>query len=341
MRIWFDADNGPHVLILRPLASELARRGYPVRFTARDRASTCELLDLYGLPYTRVGGEYSNGLGGKVLGTLGRAVQLFRAMRWWHPDVSFGHGSRALPIASRLMGTPTLTMYDHEWVNHKIFNLLCRDVLLPAVIGEDRCREAGIAVGKVRFYPGLKEELYVRETRADPHIVADLGLEQDKIKVLLRPPATSAHYHSTDSEILFDVVWESLLTRGDVQMVLLPRTEKQAQLVRRSAKAQVIVPDRVYDGPRLIASMDMVVGGGGTMTREAAVIGVPSYSYFCGKKGRVDTWLEQKGQLVMLASPEDVKTKLRVARRCNEGRRLSDKGLVQQIANIIEGASQA
>ena len=48
MRIWFDADNGPHVLIMEPLARRLCEDGHEVRFTARDRSNTCQLLDMFG-----------------------------------------------------------------------------------------------------------------------------------------------------------------------------------------------------------------------------------------------------------------------------------------------------
>ena len=35
MKIWFDADNGPHVLIMKPLVRELERRGHTILVTAR------------------------------------------------------------------------------------------------------------------------------------------------------------------------------------------------------------------------------------------------------------------------------------------------------------------
>ncbi len=338
MRVWLDADNGPHVHILRPIAQELTARGHAVEFTARDRTSTCELLDLYGLEYRRVGGAYAGGMTGKIYGTFGRAWQLYREIRNWRPDVSFGHCSRALPIASKLLGIPTLTMYDYEWVDPRIFNLLCKRILLPEVIGRRRCREAGIKVSTVGFYPGLKEELYLRNTVEDPQIVADLGLRDDKVRVLLRPPATFAHYHVQDSDRLLEVVLDELLGRDDVQLVLLPRTKEQFEIARRKSAAQIIVPGRVYDGPSLIATMDMVISGGGTMTREAAVLGVPSYSYFRGREGNVDAWLRDQGMLVLLTGPEDVHRHLRIAKRTRTANELADKKLVAFIADEIVNA---
>ena len=178
-----------------------------VLFTARDRTSTCQLLDHYGLPYLVVGGEFGKGIPAKIRGTLGRAASLAMKVRSFRPDVSFGHGSRALPIASRLLGVPSLTMYDYEWVNPTLFAWGCKEILLPDVIDAERCAEAGIPAGKVHGYPGFKEELYLADQPIDAGSVsADLGLDPDRIHVLLRPPATNAHYHNPESEILFNEI---------------------------------------------------------------------------------------------------------------------------------------
>ena len=230
MKIWFDADNGPHVLIMRPLVAELTRRGHEVVFTARDRTKTCQLLDMYGFSYRTVGGEYGKGMSGKVKGTLGRAWDLARAMRGSGAAVSFGHGSRALPLASKLLGIPSVTMYDYEWVNARLFNLCCRSILLPAAITKVRCGEAGIATDKVVSYPGFKEELYLGMGDLDTTIAADLGLRPDAVKVLLRPPATTAHYHNPEAETLLDAILVQLAAAGDVQLVYLPRTDDQRDL---------------------------------------------------------------------------------------------------------------
>ncbi len=315
MKIWFDADNGPHVLIMRPLAEELRRRGHEVAFTARDRTKTCELLDLYGFDYRRIGAEYGQGMAGKVRGTLGRAWALARAMRGSGCAVSFGHGSRALPLASRLLGIPSVTMYDYEWVNPRLFNLFCRAILLPDVISAERCAETGISADCVVGYPGFKEELYLGGRDLDTGVAADLGLRPDAVKVLLRPPATTAHYHNPEAEIILDAILARLAAAGDVQLVFLPRTPDQTELARRAGVAEVIVPDKVYDGPSLVAAMDLVISGGGTMTREAAIMGVPSYSFFRGRSGMVDESLEGRGLLITIPGPDEVAGRLRIERR--------------------------
>lgn len=339
MKIWFDADNGPHVLIMRPLVGELMRRGHEVVFTARDRTKTCQLLDLYGLDYVKVGSEYGRGMAGKVKGTLGRAWELAAAMRSSRAGVSFGHGSRALPIASRLLGVPTVTMYDYEWVNARLFNLCCRSILLPDAISIARCAAAGIATDRVVSYPGFKEELYLGAGDLDLTIAADLGLRPEAVKVLLRPPATTAHYHNPEADILLDAILAKLAAAGDVQLVYLPRTEDQRDLPAKAGLREVIVPRKVYDGPSLVAAMDLVISGGGTMTREAAIMGIPAASFFRGREGMVDEALAASGRLVLLASPDDVRGKLEVSSRRGPVNRPDPAVLVNFICGAIVEAA--
>jgi len=335
MKIWFDADNGPHALIMKPLANYLTDEGHEVRFTARDRTSTLQLLDLFGLEYTVVGREYSPGMSGKVAGTLGRAWSLFRTMKSWRPDVSFGHSSRALPIASRLMGVPTLTMYDYEWINSTLFNLFCTRIVLPKIVGKTRVIEAGIKLHKVAFYNGLKEELYVAGRNLSSEDFQELGLKPEKIKILLRPPATTAHYHNPESEELLHRLLAILLPRQDVQIIVIPRTPDQLELFPKDQGAEIIVPERVFDGPGMIAACDMVISGGGTMVREAAVLGVPAYSYFRGRTGNVDQWLEDQNRLVLLRTPDEVEEKLVVMHKDEKNAYELNRDLVPEIANLI------
>ena len=306
MRIWFDADNGPHVLVMKPLVEELTRRGHTVKFTARDRANTCELLDMYGFDYTKVGGAYGKSTIKKVIGTLKRAVQLRKAMKNWKANVSFGHGSRSLPIASKLLKIPSITMYDYEWVSPSIFNKFCKKILIPDAITKDRAIEAGIDLSKVEFYPGFKENLYLNNIQPEPKITEELNLKTDKIKVLLRPPATTAHYHNPEAEEILNELLKKLLNNPEVQLIWIPRTEDQNELVKGNHKAQVIIPTKVYPGPQLILAMDMIIGGGGTMTREAAILGIPSVSFFRGKRGAVDDKLEALKRLKLIEKPEQV-----------------------------------
>jgi hypothetical protein len=91
------------------------------------------------------------------------------------------------------------------------------------------------------------------------------------------------------------------------QAVVLARTPEQRQDLRSLGLERVIVPDRAVDGRSLVAFADALVSAGGTMNREAAVLGTPVWSIFEGKMGAVDEMLAREGRLRFLTDPSEVK----------------------------------
>lgn len=339
MKIWFDADNGPHVLIIKPLIAELEARGHSAICTARDRTSTIELMRLYGIPCRKVGGTYDPGMTGKIKGTLGRSLALARAMRGEGAAVSFGHGSRALPIASRLLGIPSVTMYDYEWVNATLFNWGCRTILLPDAISLDRCRAAGINRSKILSYPGFKEELYLGGQPIDETVASALGLREGAVHILVRPPATTAHYHNPEADGIFAAILARIAETRNAQLILIPRTRDQVEAARSAGIKDLIIPNRVFHGPSLVAAMDVVISGGGTMTREAAIMGIPSYSFFRGRNGMVDETLTRCNRLLNLVTPGDAATILRLEKRQSQPQVPNPAPLVRYVTDAILAAS--
>jgi uncharacterized protein len=66
------------------------------------------------------------------------------------------------------------------------------------------------------------------------------------------------------------------------------------------------VPRRAVDGRSLVALADLLVSAGGTMNREAAVLGTPVWSMFEGRLGAVDELLVHQGRLRLLRDPDDI-----------------------------------
>jgi predicted glycosyltransferase len=195
----------------------------------------------------------------------------------------------------------------------------------------------------LRWYHGLKEDVYVSSFMPDISILKKLNLDEDDMIVTIRPPATEAHYHNPESEKLFFEVVEFLGSIPSVRMVILPRNEKtQRRLVHRTwpkwcEERKIIIPDKAVDGLNLIWHSDLVVSGGGTMNREAAALGVPVYSIFRGKIGAIDRYLAEQGRLIMIESVQDVRSKILPVRRIKEKEAIfSDRMALKQIIAAIE-----
>jgi uncharacterized protein len=304
VRVWIDVTAPAHVLVFRPLAAVLRERGAEVEITARDFSQNVELLRLHGLEAEVIGRHGGRSALGK-LGTMG--TRLAALVRWARPrrfDAALAHGSHHLTLAARALGIRSATTFDYEWATLQ-HHLGCRPatrVLVPEAIPPERLERYGVRPPKLRRYPGLKEEYYLADFDPDPAVPAALDLDVDRVLVVMRTPSDYALYHRTPSP-LFPALLDRLGRREGVQAVVLPRTDEQAQAVRRLRLPSLVVPEHAVDAQSLIAFCDVVVSAGGTMNREAVALGVPVYTTFGGRLGGVDEALLGEGRLRRLRDP--------------------------------------
>lgn len=302
MRIWVDLTNSPHVLVMRPLIEAMRADGHRVEVTARDFAQTLELLERFGMAHTAVGRHRGGRLAAKAGGLLSRSGAL---ARWALPrsfDLAVGHGSNDVTLAAKLLGVPSATSFDYEWarVQHTVNCRLARRVVVPEAIPPERLEPYG-ARGKLRRYPGLKEEYYLAGFEPDPAVLDELGMDARQPIAVVRTPPDVSLYHRFENP-LFRRVLERM--REQAQTVVLPRTPEQREEVARLGG--LIVPERAIDAQSLVAHADLVVSAGGTMNREAVALGTPVYTLFEGRLGAVDEQLIEQGRLRRLSNPEDI-----------------------------------
>ena len=314
-KVWIDLDNSPHVPLYIPIIDELEERGVEVVLTARNMYQVCELLEFFQLRCDVIGGHWGKNKFLKILNNCVRVAQLIPTIRKAAPDLAVSHGSRAQLLASKVLGIPSIMMHDYEH-NIKTGFIEAEWVLMPDVIPD------GVMTKKserILRYPGLKEDVYIPRFRPDPSILTQLGIAPGDLVVTVRPPATEAHYHTHESDVLFRETMHLLSSRPNVRIVTLPRNGRQSQQLQSEwsnliASGCMVIPTHAVDGLNLMWFSDLVVSGGGTMNREAAALGVPVYSIFRGKIGAVDHYLAQQGRLTLLETASDVRSKIKLAR---------------------------
>lgn len=313
MRVWVDCTAAPHPLVLRPIIHRLAAAGHEVTVTAREYGQTTGILRRLGIPFESVGSHGGASRRRKLAGLVSRSAHLGRTARRRRYDLAIGHGSVDLSVVARFLGIPAVTMFDYEWASlqHHINCRASRRVLTPDAIPTGRLRRYGARDGKLDQYPGLKEEYYLADFEPDPSVLDELGVDREKVLCVLRPPSAHSMYH-VDAP-LHRALLDTLAVREDVCCVLLPRTAEQQAEVRSLGSRSLIVPERVVDGQSLIAHADVVLGGGGTMNREAAALGTPVYTTFAGRPGAVDERLLREGRLRTLEDPSRIELRKRRA----------------------------
>lgn len=338
IKIWIDLDNTPHVPFFIPIARELRKRGYTVVKTARDAFQVSELADRKGLQYFKIGRHYGKNPLMKVLGLVWRAAQLAPFCRQQKPKLALSHGARSQIFLANLLRIPTVQITDYEHAKAPPMVRPRWEIVPDSLSG-------GMSHSKPersRDYRGIKEDVYAPEFKPDPSMLVELGqigLRPESILVTVRPPATEAHYHNPESELLLTALMERICTTPNVQAVLLPRNRNQEQELRAQyphwfAEEKTIVPIHALDGLNLLWYSDLIVSGGGTMNREGAALSVPVYSIFRGKLGEVDRKLEQEGRLTMIRSVEEVNAKIIIARR--DKSKLPDNQPRQALEDIVD-----
>jgi len=306
MRVWVDLTNSPHVLVMRPLIDAMREDGHEVEVTARDFAQTLDLCERLAVDHTAVGRHRGERLASKSLGLASRSAALVRWARGRRFDVAMGHGSNDVSVAAALLRVPSSTAFDYEWakVQHNVNCRLVRAVVVPDAIPPERLDRYG-ARGKVRGYPGLKEEYYLADFEPDRAVLTELSLDPGQPIVVVRTPPEVSLYHRFENP-LFARVLERL--RG-TQAIVLPRTASQREEIR--ALGGLTVPERAIDAQSLIAFADLVVSAGGTMNREAVALGTPVFTTFEGRLGAVDEQLLAQGRMRRLEDPEQVNVEKR------------------------------
>jgi predicted glycosyltransferase len=307
MRIWIDITNSPHVLFFAPIIDDLRAEGHDVFVTARDYAQTVPLLEQKGIEHTLIGRHRGAATSAKALGLLSRASKLARYATGKHFNVAFSHNSNDLSVAAWLMGLPHLIVHDYEHANlsYAINARLATRIMVPEAIPTSAIVKHGAKESHVGHFPGLKEHVYLSPDSPAEDLRESLGATDDKVLVVVRPPATMSAYHQFENE-LFEAVLAHIGTREDVVCVVLPRTPDQSAELAPKLPANATIPLYILDAVSLIKSADLIISAGGTMNREAAVLGTPAYTIFAGTQGAVDEDLISRGLLKRAEKPEDV-----------------------------------
>jgi uncharacterized protein len=326
MRVWIDITNSPHVLFFKPIIDDLHLGGHEVFVTARDYAQTVPLLEQKGIEYTLFGKHRGGSSVAKGLGFVSRSTSLTHYAAGKRFDVAFSHNSNDMSVAARFLNLPLLMVHDYEHANlsYAVNARLATRILVPEAIPTAAIVKHGAAHTKVGHFPGLKEHVYLQPDSPAEDLRESLGAGPDTVLVVVRPPATMSAYHNFENE-LFDAVIERIGTLDNVVAVILPRTREQATALTTKLPANAKIPEHVLETVSLIKSADLLISAGGTMNREAAVLGTPAYTIFAGKQGAVDDDLIKRGLLKRAEKPEDIDF---VRKRPGQGWRVENRELI-------------
>lgn len=292
MKIWIDISNAPHINLFKNLIKDYQSEGHEVIVTCRPLSNTVSLLNLHNIKYTIIGIHYGKNILKKLFGYSIRVWQLRKFINPLKVDIAVSQSSFHSPVAARLMGIPSIYMNDNEHAMGNIPSFICATkVMVPEFLDIQKVRRQGASLKKVIRYPGVKEGIYLWQNFLSPHISNVTEIKHNK-SIFIRPEPRTAQYYKGGLNFLDDII---IALKDHYRVVVLTRDQEQLNHYKTEKFTNLIVPENTFLFQEIALECLLFIGAGGTMTREMAVIGVPTISVYQDELLDVDKYLINEG----------------------------------------------
>ena len=305
------------------LSRRLRGRGFDVYVTARGFREVTQLLEVLNEEAQIIGGYGGASLEGKLEASLERAVRLKRVFQRFKPDLAVSFSS---PEAARVafgLGIPHVAVNDspHSEAVARLTIPLSSMLFTPWVIPKRAWTRYGIASRRVFKYRALDPAAWLKGFKPNVEVLERLGIDGSKPIAVFRLEESKASYLLGKGGLVEEVARRAL-NEFNLQLVIMPRYRDQTLRVERAFKGRAVVVRRAIDAASLLCYASILVGGGGTMNAEAALLGVPVVSCYPGETTYVERYLVAKGFVYRASNAEEALSLMR---------RLLDRGVKSRV----------
>jgi predicted glycosyltransferase len=308
MRVIIDVLTPKQVMFFPKLEEWLEDKGHEVMLTTRRYREVSQLIEKKGIEAVTVGEHGGGNLKDKLLAGTDRIKRLVGIFDDFSPDAAVSFSSPEMARTSYGLGVPHVCVNDspHSVAVANLTIPLSERLLSPDMIPMQEWMKFGIAEENVVQYHALDPWVWVRDFEPDRGVLDELGLDVSAPIVTLRVPEVFASYLlgiSGAHMVLREFIERFLQLRRDAQMVVVPRYLEQVKELKAMFGDRIALCESVVDGPSLIALSDVFVGMGGTMSAEAALLGVPTISHY-PERYMIEDYLIKEGLISKELDPE-------------------------------------
>jgi len=276
LSVWIDALTPKQLLLAYAIATSLKRENISYVITSRKGEYVDAITRRLGLDTVSVG-SYGKNLAEKLTADLRRGLELLEIRDVVDSSVLISYPSpsavrTAFGLAKKIV---IITDTPHALHAHRLTVPLA-DYLVYSSFIERREMERYLLgeFTKVARFEGVDEVSWVKRLSPDPNAFREHGLDEGYI--LARPPERyAAYYREYGQGVDFVKLVEKLAELRPV--VVIPRYDEDYLMYKGLNNVTLIKPMLALD---LMVKAGLVVTGGGTMAREAALIGKPSIYTF-------------------------------------------------------------
>ena len=264
--------------------------------TTRKFGGLTGLLDQNQIEHTAIGQHGGRDPKSKLIESSKRISELAELVSKHDIEFALAKHSVELPRVAFGLGIHNTFILDNEHAvqQNRLTLPLVSKLVTPAALDQVKIKSQGAEESRTITFNGVCEASHLKGFKPDRTVASDLG-----DYVVVRPEPMMAAYFQNRSETqgLIDK-----LNRLGYNVVVLPRSgEKYENAVHLEG----------VDSLNLIYHAKAFFGGGGTMNREASIMGIPTVSFYSQELLGVDKFLIKQGLMHHTTSLDfDVKSLL-------------------------------
>ena len=282
MKVWLEILTPKQILFFGPIVKELENSGVDVLATSRRYREVEPLAELAGLDLKYVGERGHKGPEEQLLAATRRQAEIIPMVKEFGPMAAVSVASAVCARVAFGLGIKHIAVNDspHSEVAGRLSIPLSYHLLCPWVIPYSAWKKFGLQRSQYSTYHALDPAAWLKRKPIEGPVPE---IDRSKKTITVRVQESDAPYLAKANMSWTDDLLTSLLDSfPDSNLVVLCRYDYQVKEVKSKFGQRCIVPDEVVSGQSLLARTDLFVGMGGTMSAEAALMGVPAISAFQG-----------------------------------------------------------
>jgi len=316
MKIWYDACTGKHMRYGITIARHMRKLGYDFILTTRKHPDTLPLAKLYGENPIVVGKYAPASKLSRLRESSRRILSFCRLFENEKPDLAMMHVSIECARTAFGLGIPLIATFDtpHAEAQCRLTVPLTNILIAPKAIPKSAILQYGAK--RIISYEGVDEVAWIKNFKPL------MKFDYENPLIVVRQMEVKAAYAEGISD-LTEHLAKKLTSLGNV--IFLARYNKKP-------RKNLIVPRGFVDIPSLLFQADLVLSVGGTSSREAALLGVPSLIIPTFSHSYINDYLARKGFPLFKVKPSEV---MNYARKYL-GKKWNTKELLEKLENPVD-----
>lgn len=288
MKIWIDILTGKQLLFAEPIIRRLERDNN-ILCTTRNYRELNGLVKIRNIKSTRVGKHGGRENFSKLIFSTRRIEMLTKLIYKFCPDLAISFQS---PEAARVafgLGIRHIGFADsaHASAVMKLTIPYLDKLLIPWIMKKSKFSMYGIPKKDILQYKAIDAAIiskrdYTSKSKKDSKII------------IIRMAEEQASYNEFANSKIIPIINQILRDLPKFQILVLARYVDQIKFLKKQFNNKIKVMQKVLDSKDILRHADVFIGSGGTMTAEAAFLGIPTISYSNRLDYEVDVFLERK-----------------------------------------------